>query len=381
MTSIGEYAFAYCYSLTGITIPSSVTNIGDYAFKYCNSLYVVYNYSNLKFEIGSSDNGYIAYYAKILVNNDIVSYANDGYEYTLTDDNFLFRCKNNEYELIAYCGNQETVTLPTYINGNKYSIYKMRGVRNVIIPSSFISIGFYAFAYCDSLTGITIPSSVTSIGDYAFAYCDSLTSITIPSSITRIGWYAFVYCYSLTTVIFEENSKLTSIGYDAFAYCYSLTGITIPSSVTSIGNRAFYSCDSLISIIVDANNENYKSVDGNLYTKDGKTLIQYAIGKKDTSFIIPDGVTSIGDSAFSSCDSLTSITIPSSVTSIGSYAFRYCHNLDTIYYTGTESEWNAISININNSELTSATRYYYSETTPTEDGNYWHYVDGEIVVW
>ena len=220
---------------------------------------------------------------------------------------------------------------------------------------------------------------------------------------------------------------MTGICNSAFYDCDSLTSITIPSSVTSIGDYVFRYCDSLTSIIVDVSNEKYKSIDGNLYTKDGKTLIQYAIGKKDTSFIIPDGVTSIGNEAFYDCDSLTNITIPSSVTSIGDYAFYgcdsltsitipssvtsigwyafyscdsltsitipssvtsigneafvYCYNLTTVYYTGTESEWNAISIGSSNSNLSSATRYYYSETEPTTSGNFWHYVDGEIVVW
>ena len=91
--------------------------------------------------------------------------------------------------------------------------------------------------------------------------------------------------------------------------------------VTSIGDDAFYDCDSLTSITVDANNSTYKSIDGNLYSKDGKRLIQYAIGKTDISFATPDSVTSIGDWVFYDCDSLTSVTIGNSVTSIGSSAF------------------------------------------------------------
>ena len=233
---------------------------------------------------------------------------------------------------------------------------------------------------------IVIPSvynnlPVTRIGDMAFLNCDSLTSITIPNSVTTIDWYAFLDCDILI-------------------------GITIPSSVTSIAYTAFSDCNSLTNITVDVNNKYYKDIDGNLYTKDGKTLIQYANGKEDTSFIIPTGVTSIGYYAFLDCDNLTSITIPSSVTSIGNDAFYHCDSLTTVifeensqlttigssafnscnrlkavYYTGTESEWNAMSIGSNNSKLTNATRYYYSETKPTVEGNYWHYVNGEIVVW
>ena len=180
------------------------------------------------------------------------------------------------------------------------------------------SIGSWAFRDCTSLTSVTIGNSVTSIGEVAFYGCSRLPSITIPDSVTSIGDYAFYSCGSLTI-------------------------ITIPDSVTSIGNYAFEYCDSLTSITVDASNQSYKSVDGNLYTKDGKTLIQYAIGKSETSFTIPDSVTSIGNYAFYGCSSLTSITIPDSVTSIGTYAFYACSGLKSIKYRGTEEKWDAIS--------------------------------------
>ncbi len=117
---------------------------------------------------------------------------------------------------------------------------------------------------------------------------------------------------------------VTSIGYSAFYNCSSLTSITIPNTVTSIGSSAFSGCSSLSSIIVDEDNTTYKSIDGNLYSKNGTTLIQYAIGKTDSSFTIPNHVTSIGGWAFSNCSSLASITIPNSVTSIGGWAFDGC---------------------------------------------------------
>ena len=106
----------------------------------------------------------------------------------------------------------------------------------------------------------------------------------------------------------------------------------------------------------------------------------------DTDLRIPPtyndkAVTRIGRSAFNNCSSLTSITIPNSVTSIGFSAFAYCRNLTTVYYGGTAGEWSAISIGSYNDDLTSATRYYYSETQPTTTGNFWHYVDGVPTKW
>ena len=143
--------------------------------------------------------------------------------------------------------------------------------------------------------------------------------------VTSIGDRAFLDCYNLTNVTI--GNSVTSIGGSAFNGCNSITSVTIPNSVTSIGGGAFYNCSSLTSISVDENNQSYKSIDGNLYTKDGTTLIQYAIGKTATSFVIPDSVTSIGNGAFYNCSSLMSVTILNSVTSIGSSAFVGCSSL------------------------------------------------------
>ena len=141
------------------------------------------------------------------------------------------------------------------------------------------------------------------------------------------------------------GDSVTSIGNYAFEGCTGLTSVTIPDSVTSIGNYAFQNCTSL------------------------------------TSATIGDGVEWIGEYTFASCFNLTSVTIGEGVTSIGSSAFYYCTSLSTVYYKGTADEWSGISIGGHIFNGTPATRYYYSETEPTTSGNFWHYVDGEPVVW
>lgn len=91
--------------------------------------------------------------------------------------------------------------------------------------------------------------------------------------------------------------------------------VTIPDGVINIGNYVFAGCNSLQSINVSEGNSNYLSCGGVLFDKSKSVLIKYPEGKKDTSYIIPDGVTSIGDFAFMYCISLKSITIPENVTS------------------------------------------------------------------
>lgn len=137
---------------------------------------------------------------------------------------------------------------------------------------------------------VTIPDGVTRIGKDAFGGCDALKSITIPDSVI-------------------------SIGDKVFAGCTTLENITIPNGVINIENYAFAGCNSLQSINVSEGNSNYLSCGGVLFDKSKSVLIKYPEGEKDTSYIIPDGVTSIGDFAFMYCISLKSITIPENVTS------------------------------------------------------------------
>jgi len=163
-----------------------------------------------------------------------------------------------------------------------------------------------------------------------------LTSVTIPNSVKKIDYQAFQYCYALKRVNSNKDGEciipegMEEIGDLAFYYKNQLETVKIPSSVIAIGDCPFACNEKLTSITVDPNNPNYKDIDGVLFIKDGKTLLQYPIGKSQTSYEIPNGVTTIDKQAFRGCSNLESITIPESVTTIGDQAFDNCSSLESI---------------------------------------------------
>ena len=197
-----------------------------------------------------------------------------------------------------------------------------------------------AFSMCMNLREVVLPLSVTSIGNSVFFRCGNLCKITIPSSITSIGKWAFSYCKNLCKITIP--SGVTNIGESVFKNCSNLREIILPSSVTSIGKEAFLGCNSLREIKVGESNKVYRSIDSVLYTKDLKTIICYPKGKENEKFVIPSGVTSIGDGAFRGCSNLQKISIPPSVTSIRDGVFRGCRNLQEIKVVESNRIYKAI---------------------------------------
>ena len=279
VTNIGDYAFSGCSSLSSVVIPDRVTSIGDCAFENCSSL------------------------TDIVIPDGVTSIGDCAFE-------------------------------------------GCRSLTDIVIPDGVTSIGDCAFENCFSLTGIVIPDSVTGIGKFAFSGCSSLSSVVIPDSVSCIGSGAFKNCSSLSSLVIPDC--VTSIGNYAFAYCKSLTDIVIPNSVTSIGDNAFRHCSSLSSVVipesvVNLNGNPFCRWDGGLkclspyfiydnkvlFDKDKSKIIAFR-DKNTTSYVIPDSVTRIGESAFRHCSSLSSLVIPDSVTSIGESAFSGCCSLKSL---------------------------------------------------
>ena len=183
-------------------------------------------------------------------------------------------------------------------------------------------------AYREKILSVVMEPGVTSVGRYAFFQCINMTSVEMPEGVTSIGNNAFSACRNLTSVVIPES--VTNIGFAAFMACNGLTSITIPAGVASISSTSFGACFILENIFVDEGNTVYASADGILFNKDQTTLITYPAGKKNTTYIIPEGVTNIASCAVYNCGYLTSVTIPRSVASIGDNAFDFCYNLRDI---------------------------------------------------
>jgi len=423
VTSIGEGAFSDCKSLTSITIPDSVKSIGDYAFLRCSSLTSVI-IGNSVTSIGDAAFYECSRLTNITIPDSVTSIGAIAFVYcsSLTSVTIGKGVTSIGDEAFLYCSNLETVqwdaTACTNAGSYSHPIFtSCSKLTNVVIGENVTSFPIATFYKCSSLNKVNHLGDVSSWFGIIFGSYDAnplyyahnlylndelVTDLVIPDSVTSIGEYAFYGCSSLKSITIPNS--VTSIDSHAFFGCDELTKITIPDSITSIGVSTFEGCSSLQ--YNEYNNGLYlgnktnpyvvlvKAKDTNIITcsvnKNTKVVNREAFRgcRSLTSIIMPDSVISIGDAAFDGCSSLTSVIIGNSVTSIGDAAFSYCSNLNTVYYKGTVEDWAKINIGSDNNYLTSATRYYYSETEPklnaegtAYDDNYWHYVDGKPVVW
>ena len=307
VTTIGDWAFSYCSSLTSVTIGDSVTSIGNRAFMWCESLTSV-TIGDSVTTIGWGAFAGCGSLTNVTIPDSVTSIGVVAFSYCSSLQKFNGKFASDDGRCLIIDG-----TLNSFARA---------GLTEYTVTNIVTKIGNEAFSSCDSLTSVTIPDSVTTIGDWAFSNCDSLTSITIPDSVITIGKGAFYSCSSLR----EFNGKFASedgrcLIIDGALNSFASAGLTeynIPDSVTSIGEWAFYGCISLTSVTIPDS-----------VTSIGKGAFNGCSSL--TSVTIPDSVTTIGGVAFYNCSSLTSVTIPDSVTTIGSSAFSGCSSLTSVY--------------------------------------------------
>ena len=310
--------------------------------------------------------------------------AAHGFEYGFQDDGSII--------LWNYDGNAQHLVIPEVLNGHPVTslayclFYGNDTLQSVTIPDCVDIPDGNPFEYCPALTDIivspshptltvidgvlynkevtkviaypttkseatyTVPRGVTTLGIGAVASNHYLTKVILPDSLVLIDDYAFSSCSSLTDITIPES--VTTLGYYAFAYNDALTSITLPNSVVTLEGNPFIYCSSLTSIQVSLEHPTFAVSDGLLYGKDEKQLICYPSGLQSdsiripqgiriigedalagfgmSSVILPDTVTTIGNSALIWCENLKEINIPSSVTLIDEYAFYDCESLRSI---------------------------------------------------
>lgn len=326
LKTIESSAFSYCLNLSKIKLPTSLKAIQSYVFDGCSSLETVfYDGSLAQWSQINTSNGFLGYSSPSLVMNDYTAQF-----ISVKDENDPYP-PPKKVTITKYTGEESTVILPSTINS--WPVTK---------------IGEDALKDNTTITSVTIPDSVTEIGANAFAGCTNLTSVnykgdwsnlTIQSGNPAVEdaakdavnaqLFDFEFILNNTAVIViryngtaadvtipsrYKGKPVTAIDHAAFQDS-AVTSVTIPDSVTAIPDDAFSHCSQL------------------------------------TNISIPNSVTFIGFSAFNSCTSLKSITLPSSLSTIGNLAFDGCPSSMTVTYSGSKTQWDAITKGRNNDVL------------------------------
>ena len=341
--TIGDRAFQSCNILESITLPDGLVSIGNYAFSNCSSL------------------------ANIVIPDCVESIGDSAF---------------------SLCTSLKQIYLPANLKHLGEYAFKISGLTSITIPAGVTSIGSNTFYSSQKLTSVEILGEITSIGDHAFNDCVNLKTVNIPDSVEYIGEYAFRNCNMLESVHIPEGVK--SIGAYTFYDCYRLQDVTIPLSVETIGDNAFSFNARKITILnpnVEIFDDLWTISATAIYGYTGSTAQAYAekyskrfvaldevqpIPPSDdhimsgtcgedliwvlynngelvisgegemTDFAwspwydylelikvvtISEGITSIGNNAFSGCINLVNVNIPLSITRIGENAFYDCAEL------------------------------------------------------
>ena len=279
--------------------------------------------------------------------------------YNITSDNTVevtYYSSDNYFQNNNYVSGD--VVIPSSVTNNdetyivisigNYAFSKCNDLFSVTIPESVTIIGDYAFDFCSDLFSVTIPESVTTIGRYVFRACSELTSVTIPKSVTTIGNSAFANCSNLTNLRFNAKNcgdfssdanehpfsscpivtinivdSVQSIPANFARGLSGLTSVTIGNNVTTIGDSAFWNCSSLSTLNFNAKNCSDFSSDANEHPFYHCPIVTINIG---------DSVQRIPANFARGLSELTSVTIGNSVTSIGCYAFQNCTSLSTLNF-------------------------------------------------
>ena len=334
LEEIGSSAFSGCEGITSVHIPGNVKAIDANVFNGCTNLKEAIIEPGVEI-IQSSifDNC-------ILLEEVSLPFAGFDIEKVNDPDN------RNDGSIISYFGNGDMNLKTINILGGKNIPFHMfhhnsssdsfssletiniisdtvvRVEENAFEGCTAKNINFYspiktiengAFLNCSELKAITLPDSLEELGEYSFKGCTSLEKISLPDKITKIPSHCFQNCSSLKSIKFPDS--LQELSNEFLFNCTSIESITIPGSVEIIPHTSFRNCQNLKRVIL---------LEG----------VQQILGKDDQNYT----------ESFYDCDSLSEIYIPKSFTMIGQNSFGVTINDDfgTVYYGGTEEEWEAL---------------------------------------
>lgn len=362
LLSIGTRAFKNCTMLTSLTIPESVKAIGESAFSGCSGITALtWNAINCP----SNGNLYTSNINQVTIGSQV----------ELLPDYFVANSKITQinipesvvsigYRAFYNCDGFSSLTIPVNVThmgagafGSCYGVTSLTwnaiscpgngdletsNINTVVIGDQVEMLPSYFVRY-SQISSVSFPASVKQISDRAFEGCN-LPNLLIPETIESIGPYAFSDCY-ITNLIWNaeycdnngdmNNGEITQVTIGDkvkilphhFCYGSQITSVSVPSTVDTIGNMALRACDNLVNITVASANTHFDSRNNcNAIIEKGTGNL--LIGCQST--IIPNTVTTICESAFYSCNSLTDITIPNSVTSIEQEAFYQCTGLTNV---------------------------------------------------
>ena len=407
ITRIVAKAFAKNTSIRVAVIPSNVKDIEDRAFAECVSLIAVYIGYNNDFTPDGNKSalesiGRFAFYAcaelsHIYYNGTMADFkavskktskvncwnrqTQEPLTIVCTDGSLEYRWQmsSDPKEIpneVTTKKESEGLKFELNKDGNSYSVKGIGTCRdtNIVIPRTYngkpvTAISTSAFLYNNSIVSVDIPEGVTSIGSSAFAFCTMLTDVTIPSSVKNVDFQAF---YGSNKIRYNEYGNALYLGNDQNPYYVlvelkseNTTDCSIPAETKVIVRMALLQYKKVSSFTVSSNNTVYKSINGSLYSKDGKHLIRYAMGSTNSSFTVPSGVTVIdhaafihssslknvvisngvqliSEQAFALCPSLETISVPKSVTSVETAYVGDCPSFKYVQYSGTMAQWKNI---------------------------------------
>jgi len=368
------WAFSYQSGLKEITIPASIGYLYEYAFEGCENLMTVRFKGPPPYGIEMSR--LLKYATKVYYPE---KFENEWRHFV--DDNLFAGYEESDYLIVWF----DPADLGRRTGGGQLRQAVKYG-EDAVAPILQAEIGWKFQDWDADFTDVTsnmmiraryqakLPNEPFEDGEYSLEVGDCTWRFIVSAGKAELidDWHAD---WPMEVCIPETlgNCPVTSVGRQVFAWKSGICSISIPKTVTAIDPHAFQACESLRKIEVDTENPAFCSIDGIVYSKDMNRLVVAPAAK--VLVVVPDGVSEIGDSAFSYSKALQSVHMPKGMTNFGDYAFAYCQNLTNVTFEGDlpdhaghcafEPDWQG------SSSLTM--RYPLTNETwdPLPDSEYW----------